>query len=615
MKTAMVQTICISWNLGLIFAMIPMIALAKKTVNPDLENRCTVKQKAIVQSPIAPEKIVEIEKGHYFVDFGKAWFAGLKIHLDNPQDGQTLVVHLGESQEPAGRVNRQPTECVRYLRAEIPLKAGVKDYTVKLEGKDSRLMPKEIGAVMPFRFVELENAPEITKDSLKMLAAHYPFDDSAAAFRCSDEKINAIWELCKHTIKATSFGGVFVDGDRERLPYEADAYINQLGWFYCTTDTSLPRYSHEYLILNPTWPTEWILFSVLIAWDDYFFTGDTASLKAFYDDLKAKTLIGLAREDGLIFTVKNPALETVMPSVHYEGKKPLTDIVEWPQPERDQYEFKPINTVVNAFHCRSLQLMSKIAQVLGHTADAETFRAAYEKATASLNEKLFDEKKGIYLDAEGGKHSSLHANAFPLALDLVPENRRAKIVEFLKTKGMACSVYGAQFLMEALFDSGEADYAMGLMTADGDRSWTHMIERVGASMAMEAWDVKYKKNTDWNHAWGAAPANILPAKVLGVEPLEPGFAKIQIQPRLGKLEWAEGKVPTVRGPVTVKAKNTPTSFSLSVEIPENATARIIVPKRGSGKVTLDGQTATATAHGEELALDSIAAGKHEITVE
>lgn len=42
----------------------------------------------------------------------------------------------------------------------------------------------------------------------------------------------AIWEMCKHTMKATSFGRVFVDGDRERLPYEADAYINMLGW-YC----------------------------------------------------------------------------------------------------------------------------------------------------------------------------------------------------------------------------------------------------------------------------------------------------------------------------------------------------------------------------------------------
>ena len=34
-----------------------------------------------------------------------------------------------------------------------------------------------------------------------------------------------------------------------------------------------------------------------------------------------------------------------------------------------------------------------------------------------------------------------------------------------------------------------------------------MIE-VGSTMTLEAWDAKYKPNLTWNHAWGAAPANI-----------------------------------------------------------------------------------------------------------
>ena len=42
-------------------------------------------------------------------------------------------------------------------------------------------------------------------------------------------------------MKATSFCGLFVDGDRERLPYEADAWINQLGWYATNTDVTVPR--------------------------------------------------------------------------------------------------------------------------------------------------------------------------------------------------------------------------------------------------------------------------------------------------------------------------------------------------------------------------------------
>ena len=63
-------------------------------------------------------------------------------------------------------------------------------------------------------------------------------------------------------------------------------------------------------------------------------------------------------------------------------------------------------------------------------------------------------------------------------------------------------------LLEALFENGQADYAISLMTSKEERSWQHMID-VGATITMEAWDAKIKPNLDWNHEWGAAPANIL----------------------------------------------------------------------------------------------------------
>ncbi len=473
-------------------------------------------------------------------------------------------------------------------------------------------MTKEIGSVMPFRYVEIENAPALKKENVRMVAVYYPYTEDAGAFKCSDEKINAVWELCRHTIQATSFGGVFVDGDRERLPYEADAYINQLGWYACTDDITLARYSHEYLILNPTWPTEWILFSVLMAWEDYWYTGDKASLQVFYEDLKAKALMGLRREDGLISTTKPPVTVEIMAAAHYTKKKPFTDIVDWPHCESDGYQKEAFNTVVNAFHARALNQLSELATVIGKEDDAKMFKDAAAKTIQSMNSKLIDSTKGIYFDGEGATHSALHANMFPLAFGLVPPERKGAVTQFIKSRGMACSVYGAQFLLEALFENGEAQHALSLMTADGDRSWTHMIERVGSTMCLEAWDIKYKSNLDWNHAWGAAPANILPRKVLGIEPAEPGFAKIKIQPRLGNLTWAEGKVTTVRGPVSVKIQNEKNSFSMTFEIPKKTTAAIIVPKRGEGRLMLDGKEVKGVETGLDLLIDHLESGKHEV---
>ena len=57
------------------------------------------------------------------------------------------------------------------------------------------------------------------------------------------------------------------------------------------------------------------------------------------------------------------------------------------------------------------------------------------------------------------------------------------------------------------------------------------------------------------HGWSSAPTAFLAEEVLGIRISEPGCKKIRIAPRLGNLEWAEGKYPTPYGTVTVSCKN------------------------------------------------------------
>jgi len=127
-------------------------------------------------------------------------------------------------------------------------------------------MPDTIGQVLPFRYCEIQGHNFIIdQSSIEQVCAQIPFNDEAAHFECSDSTLNAVWELCKHTIKATTFCGVYVDGDRERIPYEGDAYINQLS-HYCTDSSyQIARYTHEYLMQYPTWFADWNLHSVVMA--------------------------------------------------------------------------------------------------------------------------------------------------------------------------------------------------------------------------------------------------------------------------------------------------------------------------------------------------------------
>jgi hypothetical protein len=253
--------------------------------------------------------------------------------------------------------------------------------------------------------------------------------------------------------------------------------------------------------------------------------------------------------------------------------------------------FTPVNTVVNAFHLRALSQMSELAAVLGRDQEAVDYRDREAGARAAFVDQLWDPVRGRYRDGVGTDHTSLHANLFPLAFGLVPEGARARVVDWLASRGMACSVYAAQYLMEGLFQQEAGAQALALMTADGDRSWKHMVES-GTSITWEAWDQKYKPNQDWNHPWGAAPANLLPRYVLGVQPLTPGWASARIQPHPGDLTLARGKVPTPRGPIEVRWEKEPV-FRLTFSLPRDVRARVELPAdtMSTGVVWVEGSEA------------------------
>ena len=185
---------------------------------------------------------------------------------------------------------------------------------------------------------------------------------------------------------------------------------------------------------------------------------------------------------------------------------------------------------------------------------------------------MFDKERGIYVDGIGTDHASLHANMMPLAFGLVPEEHLESVVNHVKSRGMACSVYGAQFLMDGLYNAGEEDYALELLASQAKRSWYNMI-RVGSTISLEAWDYEYKINLDWNHAWGAVPANVIPRGLWGIKPKTPGFGVATIKPQMSKLKSSEIEVPTVRG--TIKGKFTYNGARLQtyeIEIPGNMVA-------------------------------------------
>ncbi|MBN1553308.1 MAG: family 78 glycoside hydrolase catalytic domain [Phycisphaerae bacterium] len=98
------------------------------------------------------------------------------------------------------------------------------------------------------------------------------------------------------------------------------------------------------------------------------------------------------------------------------------------------------------------------------------------------------------------------------------------------------------FSLGALFRLEEGDTAVELMR----REWGKM-----AAMGFRTCPESFGRARSAAHAWSAAPAVYLPQYVLGVRPLEAGYRRFVVDPRVEKLQWARGSVATPYGPIHV----------------------------------------------------------------
>lgn len=484
-----------------------------------------------------PVKVWTNAAGRVVADFGNDMFGSVEVvpGIDGAE------VWVGEKLSGDG-IDRNPPGSVRA--AKLPLVADKRN-----TGPKAVPIPAEFGVVMPFRYAEFEAAAGLDVRRRTLIV---PMDMTASSFECSDAKLNKVWQFCKDTILATSFAGLYVDGDRERIPYEADAYVNMLGEQAVWADGAMAKATIAWLAENPTWPTEWAQMFVSFVYGHYLATGDRETFERYAPLCRERMRVGKLRKDGLVI-------------------RKSKNIVDWPVCERDGYDMGVgVNAVVNALYWRNLREM-------GDEDEAARVKAAFARA-------FVDEATGLVRDGEGSAHHSLHANALALSLGLVPDECRARAWAFCKSRKMACSPYFAQFLLEAAFEMDAPDYAIALMTAEDDRSWLGMI-RQGATMAMEAWNQEVKPNQDWGHAWSTAPLNIAMRKILGVEPLEPGYAAARIRPRLGSLAFAKGKVPTVRGAIFVNCRQD----ALAVVIPCGVRAEVVLPWNGETRHVGEGR--------------------------
>ncbi|MDW4903963.1 family 78 glycoside hydrolase catalytic domain [Streptomyces sp. ADMS] len=496
---------------------------------------------------VTPASVTEVADGRWLVDLGREIVGGLSLEVTGSA-GDTVEVRLGEELNADGTVKYQLRATNTYREV----------WTLR-DGQQS----VEHWGYRGFRWAELRTTLDLSGAAVTGRAWRLDWNDSDASFHSSDPALDRVWELCRYSIEATRSDLYTDTPTRERGPYEGDALINQLSEYGVQRSYALARWSNDYLVRKGTWPTEYRLMCALSAWEDYLATGDDRQLAKDYDLLTAKNLTAYLDSQGLVRKAPGGSSQN------------LGDLVDWPTASRDGYVFTNVNTVVNAFQYAAFDALAQCAAALGKDDDSTALRSRADTLATSMRATLLDSEAGRFRDGEGTTHSAQHATAFPVALgvaDTLDGEVRTRLGDTLAAGGMRMSVYGAQFLLDALFRLGRADAALALLTSTATNSWLHMLDALKATIVTEAWDPALKSNMTLSHAWASAPANAIPRHVLGVRVAAPGAAEFLIRPRTGALTEVAGTVPSMRGPVKVAVHRSTDAHTARVTVPPNSRA-------------------------------------------
>ena len=111
---------------------------------------------------------------------------------------------------------------------------------------------------------------------------------------------------------------------------------------------------------------------------------------------------------------------------------PLWDDVEW-DPQREVLAMSAVDLC--SYRALDLECLSRIARILGHSADADRLEAERHRLVAAMNRVLWSEDAGLYLDElPGDRHSPRVAasNFLPLIAGVSSARRARRMVDVLR---------------------------------------------------------------------------------------------------------------------------------------------------------------------------------------
>ena len=445
---------------------------------------------------------------------------------------------------------------------------GLRD-TIQFDGGSNRHFRPLWLRAWRYVQVDVETGDNALKlDDLSAEFTAYPFKQHAA-FESDAKWLTPIWDMDWRALRMSAFETFWDTPYYEQLQYVGDTRIESLMAVYQTGDDRLMRNAIELFddsrtsegLTASSYPSSlrqqipsFSLWWIAMIHDYWMLRDDPAFVQAHLQGMR-----------GVIDWYERHIDETGL-----VGPMPWWNYLDWAKGW-------PNGTPPGGGTGHSVAFTLQFAYVLGQAADLERSvgRAADADRDAALGQRLinaarakaWDVNRGLFIDSLEQRVFSQQTNSLAILSGAVPQGQERSVMQKILTDTTLepATFYFRFYVDEALQRTGMADLYLNRLGP-----WQDMI-RNGMTTTAET----PEPTRSDSHAWAAHPNYRLLATVLGIRPAGPGFSKILVEPALGTLKRAAGRMPHPAGEISVNYRRSGAVLNASINLPGGTTGEFV----------------------------------------
>ena len=255
---------------------------------------------------------------------------------------------------------------------------------------------------------------------------------------------------------------------------------------------------------------------------------------------------------------------------------------EIPQEQENYYLY----FIANAFYYHCLKTVGKVAKILKNEEFAAICVQKADKLLKNIREEYYQDNGLSKIDTET-------ALVLTLELELVEEKNRQYVADKLNEEiikrdyHVTTGFIGTAYLLFALADNGYLETAKKVMMVEGMPGWLYEVD-MGATTIWERWNSLLPDgapNPDgmnsYNHYAYGVVMEFIYRRIVGIEPLTPGFKEVKIIPSyIAGVDSVKGEYESVNGKIVSGYKVINNKIQYNISIPKGMKADIYLPNEG-----------------------------------